>query len=162
MGPGTTKPGAVRSEKRGFEEARWLITSGMLIPISLAKDIGGFNNDYFVDCNDIEFCLRAKAKGYHCYMNYDGIMEHRVGEPLEKIICGKKVRIVYYSSFRINEMIKNHIILYRQYHHPELKKEIKNLFKMHIGAIVFIKSERIERLMALLKGACQGMMQTIS
>lgn len=156
MGPATIRPNSSRPEKRGSYEAKWLITSGMLTPVALALNIGGFNGSFFMDCNDIEFCLRAKKKGYISYMNYDGILVHRVGDPVECHIGEKTIRVSYYGSRRIYEMTKSYIILYRQYHYPELRKELKSLIKMHLEAIIIVKGKRKERLIALIKGLFSG------
>src|SRR5664280_1625758 len=40
-----------------------VITSGTLRSISAWERLGGFREDYFIDCVDTEFCLRARSHG---------------------------------------------------------------------------------------------------
>lgn len=64
-----------------YVEQKTVITSGCLVNVSFAKQIGGFRDDYFIDQVDHEFCLRARAHGGRVVLSRELTMEHSVGEP---------------------------------------------------------------------------------
>lgn len=63
-----------------FIEQKTVITSGSLVDVRLAHDIGGFRADYFVDQLDHEFCLRVRARGGRVVISRKPAMVHSVGE----------------------------------------------------------------------------------
>ena len=60
-----------------------IISSGSLIPMPILKEIGGMVDELFIDMVDIEWCLRARDRGYLSYGVCDAVMYHSLGdEPL--------------------------------------------------------------------------------
>ena len=60
-------------------ELKWGIQSGCIFNIEMFDEIGGFNEDLFVDHTDVEIGLRARKYGYKC-MCYSGCnMIHTMG-----------------------------------------------------------------------------------
>lgn len=47
-----------------LEPSSFIITSGMVINLSCLPEVGGFDEDFFIDYVDTEWCLRAVARGY--------------------------------------------------------------------------------------------------
>lgn len=64
-----------------YLEQKTVITSGCLVDASIARTIGGFREDYFIDQVDHEFCLRMRAHGYRVVISRKPVMVHSVGEP---------------------------------------------------------------------------------
>ncbi len=60
-------------------EADYLITSGCLIPLSIYRAVGPFDQELFVDCTDMEWCFRARALGYRLYGICALGMPHELG-----------------------------------------------------------------------------------
>jgi rhamnosyltransferase len=48
-------------------EVDYLISSGCLIPMSTLREVGPMREDLFIDYIDIEWGLRAKAKGFQSF-----------------------------------------------------------------------------------------------
>jgi rhamnosyltransferase len=61
-------------------DQKTVITSGCLVDICFAQDIGGFRADYFIDQLDHEFCLRARGHGGRVVISRHPVMAHSVGE----------------------------------------------------------------------------------
>lgn len=57
-----------------------LITSGTLLPIDAIDDVGGMRDDFFIDYVDVEWCHRARAKGWRLYGCGQARMEQALGE----------------------------------------------------------------------------------
>jgi len=62
-----------------FLVQKTVITSGSLVDAVLARDIGGFRDDYFIDQLDHEFCLRVRAHGGRVVISRSAVMQHSVG-----------------------------------------------------------------------------------
>lgn len=62
-------------------EQKTVITSGSLIDTRLARAVGGFREDFFIDQVDHEFCLRMRSRGYRVVISRKPVMAHSVGTP---------------------------------------------------------------------------------
>lgn len=62
-----------------YLERKTVITSGSLVDAALARSIGSFREDYFIDQVDHEFCLRVRAHGYRVVISRKPVMAHSVG-----------------------------------------------------------------------------------
>ncbi len=60
-------------------QSDFIIASGSLIPIAVLEEVGGFNEDLFIDLVDVEWCFRARAAGYKSYLSPTAAVEHRLG-----------------------------------------------------------------------------------
>ena len=52
------------NKQNTFTHPQYVITSGSFIPISIFNDVGFMREELFIDFVDIDWCLRARAKGY--------------------------------------------------------------------------------------------------
>ncbi len=64
----------------GLRDVQFLPTSGTLISVAAWRDVGCFREDYFIGGVDVEWGLRAWARGYASAVATDVRMEHRWGE----------------------------------------------------------------------------------
>jgi rhamnosyltransferase len=71
--------------KNGSHKVTQLIASGMFIPIEVFSDIGKMSEDLFIDWVDIEWCWRARAKGYVVLGCADVSISHNLGDFSRKI-----------------------------------------------------------------------------
>lgn len=85
-------------------EALTLITSGTLIPVSVLREVGGMREDFFIDQVDIEWCHRARAKGYRLFGTNWAKLYQRMGE--ERLL-------VWYLRWRFESAYKPLRIYYR-------------------------------------------------
>ena len=68
------------TESTSHYVADFLITSGTLLCLSNLKYIGGMKESYFIDNVDLEWCFRAKSRGYELVGTDDAILYHAIGE----------------------------------------------------------------------------------
>lgn len=57
-----------------------LISSGTLIRTEVLQSVGGMLDPLFIDYVDVEWCLRAIARGYAVLATHDATMDHRRGD----------------------------------------------------------------------------------
>lgn len=98
-------------------QADFLITSGTLLIAKHLDEIGDMKESYFIDNVDLEWCFRAKAKGFDLIGTDQAILYHAIGErslsPLVRagIMAQHNPSRTYYSS-------RNRTHLYRLNYSP--------------------------------------------
>jgi rhamnosyltransferase len=75
-----------------------LITSGCLTSLDVLREVGSMNEGYFVDCTDIEWCFRAKSKGFLLLGVCGAQMTHELGHGISRSIFG--LNLFEYSATR--------------------------------------------------------------
>jgi rhamnosyltransferase len=75
-----------------------LITSGCLTSLDVLTEVGPLNEGYFVDCTDIEWCFRAKSKGFLLLGVCRARMAHELGHGASRSILG--FNLFEYSPIR--------------------------------------------------------------
>ena len=104
----------VRESCKGFSDivpVDHLIASGSIIPMTTLDAVGGMVEDLFIDYVDLEWCERAKFKGYQTYGVCASQMEHALGdEPISFMGTSYPAR----SPLRHYYMFRNAMWVYRQ------------------------------------------------
>lgn len=69
----------------GCHEITQAIASGKIIPSEMFNYIGFMDEDLFIDWVDLEWCWRARAKGYVIIGCADVVIEHSLGDVAKKV-----------------------------------------------------------------------------
>ena len=91
-------------DSRHLYQADFLITSGTLLALSCLDDIGPMKASYFIDNVDLEWCFRAKSRGYALLGTDRAILYHAIGERSDSPLVRKGILAkhnpdrTYYSS----------------------------------------------------------------
>ena len=116
------KPGfAFLFEKVTFAENKYIedillaIASGSLIRVEAIRKIGFFNEKFFIDYIDTEFCLRLRKYGYAIVAVRDGILEHTLGEISTHFLGDIEVNVTNHSTKRRFTIFRNRSFLWRKY-----------------------------------------------
>jgi rhamnosyltransferase len=62
-----------------WEEVESVISSGSLIPLASHAIVGPFRDELFIDYVDVDYCLRARAKGLRVIKTKKPLMSHSIG-----------------------------------------------------------------------------------
>lgn len=92
-------------------EVNYCIASGSLIPMTALEDVGGIEEKLFIDGLDLEWCLRARNKGYKIFQTSNTYLEHCLGD-------GTSRRILSHSPKREYYIMRNAIWMIKQNHIP--------------------------------------------
>lgn len=92
-------------------EADFIIASGSLIPLSTINDIGGMEEDLFIDLVDVEWGLRARSRGYKNYQSYSHIMVHTLGNSRPKVLWRN---VTFHSPIRNYYSLRNSLLLIKR------------------------------------------------
>ncbi len=64
-------------------EISYAITSGNLVRVSVFEQIGLYDEGFFVDCIDFDFCLRLRRAGYTVHRVPAAMMQHQLGDAVD-------------------------------------------------------------------------------
>jgi rhamnosyltransferase len=105
-----------RSRKKDAEGGvvQYAITSGNLVRVSLFDQIGMYDEGFFVDCIDFDFCLRLRRAGYEVHRVAEAEMQHQLGDSVD---LPEAVRGYYsrHSPVRRYYMYRNYLYLAERY-----------------------------------------------
>lgn len=145
-------------DSNAIREDEYRITSGMLIPIQLLDIIGGYREDFIVDGIDVELCYRARKYGYKVYYVSGSTLIHQAGNHVECHFMGVKYYSDGYSPFRIYGIIRNHLIIFKEYDVSmhQMSRIIGCYYLKMPIKILFGEDNKREKLAAFYKGLLDG------
>lgn len=106
------------------------ITSGAVLPVMIARKIGGFDEALFIDEVDSEYCYRARKRGYHIVEFSDITLHHDIGARTYHTICGFRYNTFNHAPIRRYYIVRNMIYVARKY------PEIRMFYIMHIAKLI--------------------------
>lgn len=101
----------------GLYQTDFLISSGTLICLRALAVIGDMKDEYFIDNIDLEWCFRARARGYALYGTDRAVLLHRIGEPSANPLV-RSGAMVQHSPLRSYYSTRNRLHLRRQSYAP--------------------------------------------
>lgn len=130
------------------------ITSGNLIKTSIFDSVGMFNEEFFIDYVDNEFCFRLVKHGYKMIGVGDAILNHNLGEPTKiKTFLGT-FTTTNHSSLRRYFITRNRFKTWADYKKvvPEFIREDKKIFIIEIIKIFLFEKDKFEKIKMICKG----------
>lgn len=144
--------------KNKFIEIDAIITSGSILNNKIYSEIGPFIDDFFIDCVDLEYCLRIIDRGYKTYFCTEVGFNHKIGDLKTKTILGINIKSTNHSILRRYYMARNNIIISKQYIFKNplwvIKKNI--LYSLSLLQIILVDDDKIAKLKSSLKGILNG------
>ncbi len=104
-----------------------VISSGMFVKSHVFKEVGFFDEEFFIDYVDTEFCYRCKKKNVKIWVNPNVLMPHKIGEE-DKKVYGLSINV--HSPYRTYYKVRNAFLI--------RKKKMPFLFciKQKISAVL--------------------------
>lgn len=120
-------------KKQNQEETEYVyacMTSASLTRLKAWKMVHGFQEDYFIDFVDNDFCMKLKLAGYKILRVNKCILHHQLGEShVRKFFYGKiKVCYTKHQPWRFYYMIRNNLYFIHKYR--RYLNVIKEYFKV--------------------------------
>ncbi|MEH7354721.1 glycosyltransferase family 2 protein [Neobacillus drentensis] len=103
------------SDDERIIEVQQTLSSGSLIPKNAFIQIGGMEEDLFIDLVDYEWCWRAEKMGYSTYVTKEVKMAHRLGEDRYHFL-GKSIGVP--SPIRHYYQFRNTLIMFNRSYVP--------------------------------------------
>lgn len=133
-----------------------IISSGSFFSANLVHEIGFFDEFYFIDYVDHEYCLRARAAGKINYIVNDATLQHQFGNPVAKRFMGHLITVSNYPPLRHFYMMRNRIFLLRKYGAGKwFWTDLFHLLKMWVK-IGFFEQDKFKKFLSAVKGLLCG------
>jgi rhamnosyltransferase len=151
----TTGPG---EDALIFREVKTLMTSGTLAKRSVFADCGTFDESFFMDYVDHEFCFRVRCHGLRIIQANNAILQHRLGSPTLHRILGRHFVTANYSSNRRYHQARNRLVFYRRYFCTDPFWVVSDVFKWfrEILKMIMVERDRKMKLACIARGVWDG------
>ncbi len=142
-----------------FLEQKTVITSGSLVDANLARAIGGFREDYFIDQLDHEFCLRVRAHGRRVVISRKPVMMHSVGGSDGPRIPFLGIVLPSHPPLRKYYITRNSIVTVADYWRQEPEWCMRRLVRLllGLGSMALLERDRIAKVRAFGAGLVDGL-----
>ena len=142
-----------------------VITSGSLISTWVHEKIGGFDEKYFVDMVDFEYCVHARQLGYSVYRTNKPLMVQSIGDAEQKRLFGFVFNVTNHMPQRRYYIFRNSINMAKRYLFFDPCWCLHILFsylpKVCIKACLF-ENRKKENLHYILMGSLDGLCSRFS
>ncbi|MEC5317850.1 glycosyltransferase family 2 protein [Brenneria populi subsp. brevivirga] len=141
------------SDENNIQNVMSIITSGSLYPVPIFNKVGVFEENYFIDYIDNEFCLRLLQSGYRVCVEPKVVINHALGNrTISKAIL--RFSPTNYPFYRKYYITRNRLFMYKKYF---LKFPSFILYDMAAFALDFIRvflfeKDKKNKIMAYYKG----------
>jgi rhamnosyltransferase len=144
---------------RPWAEAKVAITAGSFVSLAAYRALGGFRDELFVDYVDIEFCLRARARGYRVLKSLVPGMAHRIGQPTLRRIGLRAVTPTNHSVLRRYYISRNRFLVWRGYwrRDPGFVAGDVVASQKELVKLLLFEDDRRRKLRAMLLGFRDGL-----
>jgi len=96
-------------------EPEWTMTSGTLISIKTFDHVGPFNEAFFIDGVDMDWCARLKQRSGKINLVTNAVLQHQLGNARYHNLLGIKwILVTDHSPFRYYYIFRNYFVLLLQ------------------------------------------------
>lgn len=147
---------AKRDNSKPYSEVENCITSSSLTSVEIWESIGKFDEYMFIDEVDIEYCLRARKKGFRILRNNDVILSHAIGNIKEVNFFGKWITIRNHSAFRKYYQIRNLFYMSKKIYNRILPSVWLRTATAYFK-VIFFEKDRKKKLKEMNRGLVDGL-----
>jgi rhamnosyltransferase len=147
-----------------FNKIKTTITSGNLVKATTFEKVGLFEDSFFIDYVDHEFCLRVRINGLLIIESQNSILSHNLGNSSVHKIMSAKLVTTGHSPIRRYYKYRNLVTTFRRYYWFEpllLASQFRSLLVEPIK-IIFWESNKKEKIYSIYKGLIDGIMRNDS
>jgi rhamnosyltransferase len=141
-----------------FSNIKTAMTSGNIIKSSTFNEIGFFDEGFFIDYVDHEFCLRVRKHGKFIIECNNAILDHNLGSPILYNIFGFKIVTNSHTALRKYYRYRNRIMVYKKYFlfdFPWILNDLKNFFSEPFK-IILLEEDKFNKFCSILRGIWHG------
>ncbi len=135
------------------------ISSGSLIPFSVFDAVGRFDESFFIDAIDTDWCLRARAAGYRIFAVGSAKLTHRLGDDCHRIwFLGRQRRILLHSPLRSYTIARNNLTLAGRPHASAAwRRFVLAMLARRLLCFLAFGPQRWQHVKALARGGMDGL-----
>jgi rhamnosyltransferase len=133
------------------------MTSGNLVKLSIFPKTGLFDDSFFIDYVDHEFCLRVRSSGWSIIESHQSILIHSLGNSTSHKIGNITITTTGHAPVRRYYKYRNLVRTIKKYYwfDPWLLKDLKALMFEPLKIILF-EEKKLLKLGCIYKGVFDG------
>lgn len=142
-----------------WDEVQAVITSGSLLSLDAYRQIGPFREDFFIDYVDIEYCMRARRKGFRVLRTTQPWIQHSVGHPRQGRFLWLRKWTTNHSPDRRYYMARNDTVMLRDsgtYSHGAWALKSASRRLQTCKRIALYEKDKTRKIAATLQGLWDG------
>jgi rhamnosyltransferase len=130
------------------------MTSGNLLNLEATRAAGPFEEKLFIDCVDLEYCLRLRKEGFVIIQDNTVPLEHSLGDFRTWKFLGLKIGYSNHNPVRRYYITRNKIYVLRKYFRsdPVFSWLVIRSMAGDVVRIVFFEKQKISKLRSMLFG----------
>ena len=136
----------------GIEDISWAMTSGCLYNVKLFSKLGGFDEQLFLDCLDLDFGYKAKRSGFRVIKCKDAGVNHNPAQTNIFNLLGISIKYGVASPERYKLQCQNLFYLVLKYNSLSILK----IFMWKWIKAIFFFDRKIEYLKNMSIGTLKG------
>ena len=142
--------------KEGCTEIDECITSGSLLNIEAWNNIGGFDENMFIDGVDFDICYRLRQNGYKILCIQSVVLLHELGRIEYHHFLFWRVLVKNHSAFRKYYIARN--IIYTAKKRRSTLLFVKGLLQeiKMLGIVVFYEEDKLNKSKCICRGIYDG------
>ena len=130
-----------------------VMTSGNLVNLDIYQKLGGYNEDYFIDGIDMEYCLKSKKNGYRVVRLNNIEIDHNLGDISYHTFLGKKYMCSNHNYIRLYYMNRNYRYIKEKYYDIDPDYcEILTHIKLNIFKIIMFENDKYRKIRNIFRG----------
>jgi rhamnosyltransferase len=136
--------------KEGLTSVDWVISSGSFIRLDLLKTIGYFDENYFIDRIDFDFCFKVCLHGFKIKVIESVKLKQQLGH--SRKLFG--IKFFEHSPLRNYYMARNRIYFYQKYqnHFNFVYFKVVIVSIKHILKVLLLDSSKFKKLQFISRG----------
>ena len=142
-----------------YSLTRTAMSSGSLIRSEIFKKEGFYDESFFMDYVDYEFCLRLWKRGWKIIRANRAHLLHKLGVPRAHSFLGLKLTTKSHNPWRRYFIMRNRVIVFQRYGFSSPAWCLYDFFWifLELTKIVFFEKERGAQLRATVRGLRDGL-----
>lgn len=146
------------TEHAGNTPVEGLMSSGCLVNLDAWRAVGGYNEQFFMDHVDTDFCLRLRRAGYQIIRCNRVVMPHRLGASRVHVLLGRRFLVTHHPPGRRYTMARHTVDLCRLYGRdfPGLRRGQTRELAGTVIKILLFERRKGAQLFAILHGLWDG------
>lgn len=94
--------------KKTPQKVDLVISSGMMTTAKVIQKVGNYDEDFFIDFVDVEWCLRCKSAEIPVYVIPEAVLMHKIGN--DSVSAGE-MKILVHSPIRTYYKVRNSFLM---------------------------------------------------
>jgi rhamnosyltransferase len=133
--------------------------SGNLVRTEAISRVGLYDESFFIDYVDHEFCLRLARHGYRVLKCEGSVLQHQLGRMSRTKVAGVLVTTTNHSPLRRYYNARNRVFVYRRYWRVAPTWVARDLrsFVVETLKLLLVEQQRGAKLLNVAKGIWQGL-----